>query len=202
MPRPRLVPEHEAIDIALTLFWSRGYDRTSIADLSAALGLGPSSIYNAFGSKERLFRRAIERYEETHVAPWLALISEPHDGDPAELVRTLMRGLARVYTGDDTPPGCAIFESGGTASPRDSQAAIITQRPRDALRRDLRQRFVEARRAGHDLSATPATLAAAVVSALSGMSQLACDGGSRAQLLNVADHVASGVVRRTRSSGS
>ncbi len=68
MPRPRTVPEEQAIQRALFLFWEKGYDRTSMSDLSRAIGVGPSSIYNAFGSKVELFRRAITHYVETHAA--------------------------------------------------------------------------------------------------------------------------------------
>ena len=51
----------EAIAVATKLFW-RGYDQTSLTDLTGALSIGPASFYFAFGSKEALFREVVERY--------------------------------------------------------------------------------------------------------------------------------------------
>ncbi|MEM7307929.1 MAG: TetR/AcrR family transcriptional regulator [Planctomycetota bacterium] len=199
MPRPRSLPEDEALEVSLRVFWSRGYDRTSIADLSAALGLGPSSIYNAFGSKEELFRRAIDRYVRTYVAPSLKLVAQPSELGVVELMRKLMRSLVRVYTAEDCPPGCAIFQGGSAAAPADSVAAAITQEPKAALLLSLRRRFTEYAQAGAPLASPPRTLALVVLGTLSGISQLACDGVPRAELLQVADHVARGCVRSEAS---
>lgn len=177
-------------------FWSKGYDRTSIADLCVAVGLGPSSIYNAFGSKAELFRAAIQHYAQTYVAPALELVAQPRDLDPIDLVRKLMRNLIKVYTAAGDPRGCAIFQGGSGAAPTDSVAAAITQQLKDALRENLRQRFVEYDLAGKPLASPPQTLAIVILSALSGVSQLACDGVSRPELFKAADHVARSILRQ------
>lgn len=194
MPRPRSIPEDVAVERALLLFWEHGYDRTSIADLSEAIGLGPSSIYNAFGSKEELFRKAIGRYVGTYAAPTMQLLASDGDEYAVAFIRKLMRGLTKLYTTEGLPSGCAIFQSGGSGSPSDSHACAITQEINGGLENALRGHFRAFGERGEELSATPRTLAQFVVATLRGISQLASDGASRAELMKVADHAAKSCV--------
>jgi AcrR family transcriptional regulator len=62
MARPREFDEDEVLDRALSTFWEHGYEGTSIDDLVEGTGLGRASLYGAFGDKERIFTRALERY--------------------------------------------------------------------------------------------------------------------------------------------
>jgi AcrR family transcriptional regulator len=62
MGRPREFDEETVLDAAMKLFWERGYEGTSMADLAKVMGLSPSSIYVAFGDKEALFQRAADKY--------------------------------------------------------------------------------------------------------------------------------------------
>ena len=62
MPRPKSFDEDAVLDQAVELFWDRGYEGTSLADLEAHLGLGRQSLYNAFGDKHTLFLKALDRY--------------------------------------------------------------------------------------------------------------------------------------------
>ena len=63
MGRPRAFDMDKALDQALHVFWAKGYEGTSIADLTEAMGINPPSLYAAFGNKEALFRQAMDRYE-------------------------------------------------------------------------------------------------------------------------------------------
>jgi AcrR family transcriptional regulator len=91
MARPRNKTETEALQAALLLFWEKGYDRTSLADLSKALGVGPSSIYSTFGSKADLFRKALQRYmaEYAHFVP--DMIGRAPEVGVESTLRQLMR---------------------------------------------------------------------------------------------------------------
>lgn len=62
MPRPRKFDETEVLGRVRNCFWERGYDGTSMQDLSEATGLGPQSLYGAFGNKHELFLRALDSY--------------------------------------------------------------------------------------------------------------------------------------------
>ena len=62
MPRTKDFDEHEVLDRAVELFWDRGYEATSVADLEKHLGVGRQSLYNTFGDKRELFLRSLSRY--------------------------------------------------------------------------------------------------------------------------------------------
>ena len=62
MARPREFNETDAVQSAMNCFWQRGYEATSMRDLAASMGMSAPSLYNAFGDKQRLFARALERY--------------------------------------------------------------------------------------------------------------------------------------------
>ena len=61
--RPRGFCTETALDRAMTVFWQKGYEGASLADLTGAMEINPPSLYAAFGSKEGLFRAVLERYD-------------------------------------------------------------------------------------------------------------------------------------------
>jgi len=195
MPRPRTLSEPEVLERALEVFWVHGFDRTSVGDLSKAVGLGPSSIYNAFGSKLELFRRAIEHYMGSHAGFAAALLSNPSEHDASSLVRALLRAAVDLYTSEDNPKGCAMFEGGGTGSPVDSDACAATLEHKAKLESLLLSCLKARAKAGDSLAASPAVLAKSVVATMRGLSQLARDGATRRDLNAVADHAAASCLR-------
>jgi TetR/AcrR family transcriptional regulator, transcriptional repressor for nem operon len=62
MARPREFNENDVLEAAIDCFWKRGYEATSVRDLAASMGLSTPSLYNAFGDKQALYARALERY--------------------------------------------------------------------------------------------------------------------------------------------
>ena len=62
--RPRAFDLETALDRALQVFWRKGYEGTSLSDLTKAMGINRPSLYAAFGNKEALFRKALDRYAE------------------------------------------------------------------------------------------------------------------------------------------
>ncbi len=75
MGRPREFDEAEALDAAMQCFWSRGYEATSVRDLADRMGITGASLYNAFGDKRALFRRALDRYLDRSVRERIARLS-------------------------------------------------------------------------------------------------------------------------------
>ncbi len=197
MARPRSIPEEEVLEHALKLFWAKGYDRTSIADLSSAIGLGPSSIYNTFGSKEALFQRALERYVATHACFVQEVVATVEERGAETSIRTLLRRAARLYSSRDNPPGCAMLQGGGGGGSEDAEGARIARQFRLALEESLRGIFKKAR-ADESLSASPKLLAKLVLGGMRGLAQLACDGTSRRDLLALADHIGASCFKTRR----
>lgn len=78
--RPRKFDADVALDSAVELFWDRGYRATTTRDLERALGIGQSSLYNAFGSKQDLLMRAIDRYEARVEEELFGILARDDDG--------------------------------------------------------------------------------------------------------------------------
>ena len=136
MGRPRGFDMEEAVGTATTLFW-RGYDRTSLTDLTGALGVGPASFYFAFGSKEALFRQCVERYlaarEEAFETAFQAATSRA-------AVEALLRGYIDVVTDPSHAPGCLVVNSAPSTEVSDALRTWLAEH-RTALRIRLEQRF-------------------------------------------------------------
>src|SRR5262245_43495035 len=103
--RPREFDLDKALDRALEVFWRKGYEGSSIADLTAAMGINPPSLYAAFGNKEDLFRKALDRYvaERTHF--WSEALAQP---TARASVGHLLRESANFLTETCNPPGCLM----------------------------------------------------------------------------------------------
>src|SRR6476659_2545331 len=93
--RPRAFCMDKALDAALDLFWRKGYEGTSIVDLTEAMGINPPSLYAAFGGKEALFRQALDRYEAKHAVFWNDALSAPKAYDA---IKTLLTGTAEALS--------------------------------------------------------------------------------------------------------
>ena len=104
--RPRSFDRDHALDLALDEFWERGFDNTSIAQLTAAIGITPPSLYAAFGDKRQLFAEASERYLtrlRSDVDAALAL------EDVRDVVQRVLRDAVVHYTARDRPRGCLVM---------------------------------------------------------------------------------------------
>ena len=76
MPRPRSFEEPEALEAAIDCFWDRGYETTSIRDLTERMGISAPSLYNAFGDKRQLFVLALERYADCRMRERIRRLEE------------------------------------------------------------------------------------------------------------------------------
>src|SRR3990170_5917094 len=108
MGRPRALDRDKALDQALHVFWQNGYEGTSIADLTAAMGINPPSLYTAFGNKEALFRRALDRYE----AHRDEILNEAFAAPTArEAMARLLEGTAERLSDEYAPQGCLLVQA-------------------------------------------------------------------------------------------
>jgi AcrR family transcriptional regulator len=183
--RPREFDIEQALDRAMELFWRKGYEGTSLSDLTEALGITRPSLYAAFGNKETLFRTVLKRYDAKVVTYRPKALNAP---TAREMARELLEGAEKLFGDRTKPPGCLNVQSalacGEEADP--IRRELIANRT--AGERDLRERLKRAKAEG-DLPADsdPATLARYLFAVLYGMAVLAAGGSSRKELLQVAE---------------
>lgn len=184
--RPREFCADEALDKALHVFWRQGYEGASLTDLTEAMGISRPSLYAAFGNKEDLFRRALDRYAESGPgAVQREALAEP---TAKAVVERMLRGAATCLTDPDNPRGCLAVQ--GALSCGDAAESIKNELcgRRAAGEAALRQRFERAKTEGDLKSdADPEALARFVVTVQQGMSVQAAGGASRNDLMAVAE---------------
>ncbi|WP_255348251.1 TetR/AcrR family transcriptional regulator [Parafrankia sp. EUN1f] len=181
--RPREFDRAAALDHALVLFWERGYEATSIADLTAAMGIGAPSLYAAFGSKRELFDEVVQVYGQTHHAFIArALIEEPTL--KAGLDR-MLREAAGAYTRPDLPRGCLVISAAVNCNAPEVEQALRALRAADL---EALERLVNVAIDAGELPAGTDARALAVYTSvvMQGMAQQARDGADRGDLEAVA----------------
>lgn len=168
VPRPRSFDRDVALEQAMRLFWEKGYEETSIGDLTAAMGIAAPSLYAAFGDKRTLFDEAVELYERQPNAPIAAGADEP---TARGAVARILERAAVEYTLPDQPKGC-----------------FITSEPLLGAHRAATDRLLLERLAASELAPGTdiAALAAYVGAVLAGMSSRARDGASCDELREIA----------------
>src|ERR1017187_8644631 len=116
--RPRAFHVEKALDQAMHLFWRKGFLGTSLSDLTEAMGINRPSLYAAFGNKESLFRRAVERY---FLGPATYLQDALKEPTARAVVERLLQGVADLVTVPKYPRTClwvhGALSCGGTSDP-------------------------------------------------------------------------------------
>ncbi|MQA56591.1 TetR/AcrR family transcriptional regulator [Pseudomonas piscis] len=182
--RPREFDRNQALRQALELFWARGFETTSMADLVAALGIASARIYAAFGSKEALFREAIELYE-SHEGGFAdrALAEEP---SARAAIARLLDEAVQLYTRPGQPLGCMVVSSAVNCSSDNDGVRQWLAEHRRARTASIVQRLQAAVQAGELAGHGDATsLGDYYSTVLHGLSVQARDGASAEQLRKV-----------------
>src|SRR5580704_13875517 len=109
MGRPREFDTDAALEKAMRLFWAKGYEGTSVGDLTETLGISRPSLYAAFGDKQALFRAALERYA-AGPAGSVAVALGKHTA--REVAEHLLRGAADLQASTRNPGGCLTVNGG------------------------------------------------------------------------------------------
>ncbi|MFI7610846.1 TetR/AcrR family transcriptional regulator [Nonomuraea terrae] len=121
MARPRTFDEQDVIDRAMELFWTRGYETTSVTDLTSALGVHPGTLYRTFGDKRALFLRALAHYHERLAAGLAPTLLE--GGPVLPRIRAVLIGWIDLAAQQDQPRGCLIANTAGELLPGDEEVA-------------------------------------------------------------------------------
>lgn len=186
--RPRSFDRDAALLAALEQFWRAGYEETSVAMLTAAMGVTPPSLYAAFGDKQRLFEEASTLYFQRTCEAVDRAVALP---TARAAIARVLADTARAHTDPASPAGCLML-----TEPR-------LEAQREDLRRRLRDRLDQGVRDG-DLAATADTdrLAAFLVAVLRGMSGCARDGGTLADLQGIAETAMAALVAQEAAARS
>jgi AcrR family transcriptional regulator len=185
--RPRAFDRETALARATRMFWLKGYEATSMADLIEVMGIGSPSLYAAFGSKEALYAEALRHYRDKFEALfWTGFFA----ADTArEAIKALLFDSAATLTGCvvDIPRGCMVALSSVGSEGHEKLGDLVRSARAVGLER-LKARLGKAVADGEvPPSVDVHALARFVQTIQNGMSILARDGAERAELEDVAN---------------
>ncbi len=184
--RPRGFERDEALDRAMSLFWTRGYEATSISELTKVMGITPPSLYAFFGDKKRLFLEAVDRYQITQGCfAARALTEEP---TAQRSIHRLLTEAALSFSRPRGPKGCLVVLGATNCSKESRDVFSALANRRHAAETAVRARIAAGEAAGEmsdgvDIDA----LTGLVTTTLFGLAIKARDGASRASLQRIVD---------------
>jgi AcrR family transcriptional regulator len=182
--RPRAFDPDAALDRAMHVFWAKGYQGASLSNLTRAMRINRPSLYAAFGNKEQLFGKVLDRYMDGPLAFFGKALAARKARD---VIEQIFLGAAKMAGDPRLPAGCLVVQ--GALACGDAAGSVrkeIAAR-RAAAKVALRRRLQRAKREG-DLppNADPAELSHYVMTVLHGMAVQGSDGATRVQLRRVA----------------
>jgi len=183
--RPREFDVEKALDAALLLFWRHGYEGTSLSALTQAMGINVPSLYAAFGNKEELFKKVLDRYIQRPASYLPNSLKEP---TAKAVVEKLFRGAIDMVMSPRHPDGCLLVQGALSSGPMGESITAELSRRRAGAEAALHRRFTRAVTEG-DLPSDvdPEKLARYVITVLWGMSVQAAGGATRAQLKEITE---------------
>lgn len=169
----------------MVVFWEHGYDGVSLTDLTRAMGITKTSMYAAFGNKEDLFRKALERYAEGPASYTARALREP---TAREVATAYLMGSIQASTRAGCPAGCLGVQGFLAAEHLGQSVADALAAWRDDNRAHLRDRFQRAIDEGDlPVGTHPGTLAHYLMTMANGIAVQAATGATRDELQRVAD---------------
>jgi AcrR family transcriptional regulator len=178
--RPREFDEDAAVDAAMRVFWQKGYEGTSLDDLTEAMGINRSSLYSTFGDKETLFRQAIARYQSGPLSFLARALAQP---TARAVVDDLLRSSVKFLVDPTHPRGCLSLQGGMAcgAGNENVKRAMVDWRSQGLLQ--LQKRMQRAKSEG-DLAKDvyPKDLARLIMILMNGLSVQAVNGATSAEM--------------------
>ena len=182
--RPISFDKDAALEAAMLLFWERGFEGTSMADLTQAMGLNPSSIYAAFGDKHALFSLAVRRYLETRARYAEEALAEP---TLDKVIRALFDKTVAFLTTPGHPSTCMTLAGSMGCSVDATPARDLMTEIRKLNEIAIRERLLEARKSGElskDINVDDYTRFLSLM--LASLSVQAANGSTKAELKRTA----------------
>ncbi|HEY2712979.1 MAG TPA: TetR/AcrR family transcriptional regulator [Chthoniobacterales bacterium] len=182
--RPRAFDAEVALERAMHVFWAKGYEGAALSDLTRAMRINRPSLYAAFGNKEQLFRKVLDRYANGPLAYFAKALAA---AKAREVIEKILFGAANMASDPRLPAGCLLVQ--GALACGDSAGSVQkeTAARRAASEVALRRRLERAKLEGDLLpQADPAELARYVMTVLQGMAVQGANGASRNELRRIA----------------
>jgi TetR/AcrR family transcriptional repressor of nem operon len=146
MARLKAFDEDRALDAAVDCFWLRGYEATSVRDLADAMGIGGTSLYNAYGDKRALFSRSLERYAQRSMRERIARMEASRR--PKEAIRAFIAEIIDRSLKDPDRKGCLLVNSALDVAPHDAEIGKVVGGYLDEIRAFFRRNIEAACKAG------------------------------------------------------
>lgn len=185
--RPRTFDPDLVLENAMQLFWSQGYEATSLQDLLQATGLSKSSLYESFGNKQNLFEAAFTRYFDSRAELMLARLAE------AESPMTFIRDCLLSVLDDarqSQPRGCMLVNVANEFSTGEPAVQALVETATRRMRQVFEQAFAQAQARGElSRQRSPADLALYMHCAMSGLRTQTKSALSRKDLLTVIEQI-------------
>jgi TetR/AcrR family transcriptional regulator, transcriptional repressor for nem operon len=182
--RPKGFARDVVLDRAMQVFWSRGYEATSIQHLVARMGIQRGSLYDTFGDKRGLFFAAIERYDRVVTAKLLATLDGPGSGKDA--IRQFFRLKVDLSVEPGRPRGCLVTNSTAELASRDRGTATRVGAVLAKIEAAFHRAVLRAQKAGEiDPTRNPRALARFLTSSAQGLSVMAKASSDRAVLEDI-----------------
>ena len=187
MGRPREFDLDQVLECALHIFWEKGYEGASMADLTQAMGITKPSVYAAFGNKEELFRKAFDSYLEGPAGYAKRALQQP---TARAVIEHLLYGEVDAVTDPECPAGCLSVNGALTGGDAAESIKEELRTRRAAWEEDLRLRLERAKAEGDLLAAADATaLARYIATMMQGIAVQAVGGTARADLKKIVEMV-------------
>ena len=183
--RPRSFDPDKALDRAMHVFWRKGYEGTSLSDLTRAMRINAPSLYAAFGNKDALFDKVVDRY----IAGPAAFIPVALEKPTARgVVEHLLDGVVALQVAKGHPGGCLLVRGAMAAGPKASRIRKGVIARLTGAEGAIRKRLERAKAQG-DLPkhASPADLARYIMAVLDGIAVAGATGAGQKQLKRIAD---------------
>jgi TetR/AcrR family transcriptional repressor of nem operon len=146
MARTKEFDEDRAIDAAVDCFWLNGYEGTSVRDLAQSMGIGGTSLYNAYGDKRALFARSLERYANRSMRERIARLETSHR--PTDAIRAFLEEIIDRSLSDRDRKGCMLVNSALDVAPHDRRIGKVVAGYLDEIRAFFRRNIEAARKSG------------------------------------------------------
>ena len=195
MGRTREFDPDLALDQMLRVFWEKGFDATSYADLTKATGVAKPGLYRTFGNKEDLFFKALERHDRHYVSAITDGLGEPV---ARKAVERLLKNLMHIQAEPNAPLGCFTLNAEITSSTQTDRMRLAFQWRRERIESMIYERLQRSKHEG-DLVGDPRTICNLIIAVNKGLAIEARAGKSKSLLTMMIDEFVAGLPLQSRA---